>query len=207
MLHIKEAIIVEGKYDKEKLKKITDAVIICTHGFELYRSRQLVQSIKNFAKSQGVIILTDSDSAGFRIRNYLRQCIGQDGTIKHAYIPTIKGKEKRKAAPGKEGILGVEGMDEETLKAVLSKVTQVTGSPSQPCARQVTKQDFYLDGISGKPDSAERRRRLAGALKLPLRLSSNALLEMINQTCGYDGYQAALHHINKLNETKKENPC
>ena len=96
MLHIEEAIVVEGKFDKEALRRITDAPIICTHGFELYRGKQMINVIRNLAQTRGVIILTDLDRAGFRIRSYLKQCLGKDAKVKHAYIPEVKGKEKQK---------------------------------------------------------------------------------------------------------------
>ena len=124
MLHIKETIVVEGKFDKEQLKKITDAPIICTGGFSLYTEKSIINSIRTMAKKTGVIVLTDSDSAGFRIRNYIKQCVGSQGVIKHAYIPTIEGKERRKQVGGKEGLLGVEGMSEELLTQILQSVTE-----------------------------------------------------------------------------------
>ena len=181
MLHLKEVIVVEGKYDKEKLKKITDAPIICTNGFGLYRSKAVIESIRRLSKNRGIIILTDSDSAGFRIRAYLKNCLGRDCVIKNAYIPAVEGKEKRKDKPGKEGLLGVEGIDTETLERILAKtVPEIDETDCIP----VTKADFYSAGLSGKPDSAARRTRLAKKLGLPPRLSANGLLELINQTGG-----------------------
>lgn len=128
MLHIKETIVVEGRYDKEKLKRVTDAPIICTGGFDLYRNKNTIKAICSMAEKTGVIILTDSDRAGFRIRSYIKQCTGGRGSVKHAYIPTVPGKERRKDKAGKEGILGVEGIDEETLAEILSRVAEVTDS-------------------------------------------------------------------------------
>ena len=192
MIHIREAIVVEGKYDKERLRQITDAPILCTHGFELYRSRAIVDSIRRFAKERGIIILTDSDRAGFRIRNYLKGCLGKDCTIKNAYIPAIAGKERRKEKPGKDGLLGVEGIDEATLAAILrSAATMEDAADTQP----VTKADFFADGLSGGADSAQRRNRLARRLHLPPRISANALLELLNQTGGYPVYREALQAL------------
>lgn len=192
MLHIKEIIVVEGKYDKEQVKKITDAPVICTHGFELYRSKTIINSIKTLAKDRGVIILTDSDRAGFRIRNYLKTCLGNKVEIKNAYIPEIYGKEKRKEKPGKDGLLGVEGIDEE----LLSEVLQMASSPwEKEEIIPVTKVDFFDDGFSGKEDSAERRRALSKYLNLPPKLSANALLQLINQIGGMAVYQKALESI------------
>lgn len=128
MLHIKETIVVEGRYDKEKLKMVTDAPIICTGGFDLYKNKNTVKAICRMAEKTGVIILTDSDRAGFRIRSYIKQCTGGRGSVKHAYIPTVLGKERRKDKAGKEGILGVEGIDEKTLAEILSRVAEVTDS-------------------------------------------------------------------------------
>jgi len=187
MLHIKETIIVEGKFDKEKLKKITDAAIICTEGFNLYRDGRIISSIKKMAEKTGIIILTDSDAAGFRIRNYIKNCLGGKGIIKHAYIPKVQGKERRKAIGGKEGILGVEGMTEEVLEKILTTVTDI--SYEKEVENPITKTDFFLDGLTGKADSADKRRRLAQRLGLPPRLSANALLEVINKTCTKDEYE------------------
>lgn len=181
MLHLKEIIVVEGKYDKEKLKKITDAPIICTNGFNLYRSKAIINSIKQLSKGRGIIILTDSDQAGFRIRAYLKNCLGDACAIKNAYIPAIEGKEKRKEKPGKEGLLGVEGIDEDILEEILAKAGMETDAAD---FIPVTKADFYTAGLSGKSDSSARRTQLAKKLGLPPRLSANGLLELINQTGG-----------------------
>ncbi len=192
MIHIEELIVVEGKYDKQKLRKITDAPIICTHGFELYRSTRIINSIKQLAKAKGVIILTDSDRAGFRIRNYIKQCLGKDANVKHAYIPSVKGKEKRKETPGADGILGVEGIDEQTLLNILEKTASVTVSePLTP----VTKAEFFADGFSGKPDSAKRREMLARLMSLPPRMSANALLDIINKAYGKEEYKKIISKI------------
>ena len=192
MLHIKEAIVVEGKYDKERLKKITDAPIICTHGFELYRSKAIVNSIRTFAKDRGIIILTDSDSAGFRIRNYLKTCLGKNCSVKNAYIPAVAGKEKRKDKPGKEGLLGVEGIDEVTLAKILESAATVTdGEEIIP----VTKAHFFEDGLTGKPDSAEKRAKLIKKLSLPPKLSANGLLQLINQIGGLEVYKKTMEEL------------
>ncbi len=181
MLHLKEIIVVEGKYDKEKLKKITDSPIICTNGFNLYRSKAIINSIKQLSKGRGIIILTDSDQAGFRIRAYLKNCLEDACAIKNAYIPAIEGKEKRKEKPGKEGLLGVEGIDEDILEEILVKAGMETDAAD---FIPVTKADFYTAGLSGKSDSSARRTQLAKKLGLPPRLSANGLLELINQTGG-----------------------
>ncbi len=186
MLSIKEVIVVEGKYDKEKLKRVTDAPVICTYGFEIYRSKKIINSIKALAKDRGVIILTDSDRAGFRIRNYLKQCLGEKIPVKNAYIPQIEGKEKRKEKAGADGILGVEGMEDEVIAEVIKKAAVIDdGEKLIP----VTKAEFYGDGFSGKPDSTERRKKLAELLNLPTTMSANALLDIINKAYGREAYR------------------
>lgn len=192
MLHIEEVIVVEGKYDKERLRKITDAPIICTHGFELYRTNKIINSVKQLAKSRGVIVLTDSDRAGFRIRNYIKQCLGDSYRVSHAYIPAVEGKEKRKEKAGADGLLGVEGMSEDVLADILSSAaTAITSPPPTP----VTKAEFFADGFSGKPDSAEKRKKLARALSLPPNMSANALLDIINKIYGAEEYKRVIKRL------------
>lgn len=211
MLHIKEAIIVEGKYDKERLKSVTDAPIICTEGFNIFKNPHIISSIRTLAKDIGIIVLTDSDRAGFKIRNYIKQCIGKAGTVKHAYIPHIEGREKRKDSPGKEGILGVEGMTEELLYDILKKVTEIKKTDeclhsenarlaelnSVNTTKPITKQDFYFDGLTGGTESFEKRKRLAKYFNLPPRISTNSMLELLNKIHGYEKYKAAVKEINK----------
>ncbi len=197
MLHIKEVIVVEGKFDREKLKKITDAPIICTDGFEIYKSDALVTSIRAAARGRGVLILTDSDGAGFRIRNYLKQCLGEDADVKHAYIPRVEGCEKRKKVGGKEGILGVEGIDEDTLREILSRFA-VRDDGGERRGAQITKQMLYEDGLSGGEGSAARRRALARELNLPPRISANAMLDILNKAYSLEEYRAAVKRIGKL---------
>lgn len=200
MLHIEEAIVVEGKFDKEALRQITDAPIICTHGFELYRGKQMINVIRNLAQTRGVIILTDSDRAGFRIRSYLKQCLGKDAKVKHAYIPEVKGKEKRKEKPGKDGLLGVEGMTVETLRSILQQVTHV-----EECSEkytEITKSDFYESGLTGAAQSVQRRAALARYFHLPAKISANALLEMLNSLYGRTVF---LQAVRDLFEEKEKN--
>ncbi len=195
MLHIKETIVVEGKFDREQLKKVTDAPVICTGGFSLYTGKSIINSIRAMAKKTGVIVLTDSDSAGFRIRNYIKQCVGDKGTVKHAYIPAIEGKERRKQIGGKEGLLGVEGMNEELLTEILKSVTEEYIPKEQ--GRKITKAMLYQDGLSGGCESAEKRKKLARILGLPIRISANAMLEVLNSAIGYEDYKSALAKIEK----------
>lgn len=176
MIKIKEAVIVEGKYDKMQLKKVCDALIITTDGFRIFNDKDKREFLKALAKRQGLIILTDSDRAGFVIRSHLKSFIPQE-YIKNIYIPDVKGKERRKDKPGKEGLLGVEGIDEETLSALLKSVEArcVTGDTPP-----VTKADLYELGLSGRAGSSALRQALIAELSLPSRLSTNALLEILN---------------------------
>ena len=196
MLHIKETIVVEGKFDKEKLKTVTDAPIICTGGFSLYTNKNIVNSIRRMAEKTGVVVLTDSDGAGFRIRNYIKQCVGNRGVVKHAYIPSVSGKERRKKKSGKEGLLGVEGMTEELLAEILKNVTEVAEFEKRDKNEIISKTTFYADGLSGKEDSNEKRKLLAKELGLPLRISANAMIEVLNAAFSFEEYKSALEKIN-----------
>lgn len=175
-LKIKEAIIVEGKYDKIKLSQLFDTLIIPTNGFDIYKNKNKLNLLKQVAEKNGIIILTDSDSAGFRIRNHIRNCLG-DVNVKNAYIPEVEGKEKRKDAPSKEGLLGVEGIkDELIIQAVLSQ-TQQTEKDNDS---RITKTDFYELGLTGGANSAEFRAKLCKKLGLPVKISANQLLSALN---------------------------
>lgn len=194
MLHIKETIVVEGKYDSQRLKNITDAPIIMTGGFNLYRDKKVIKAIISAAKVTGIIILTDSDGAGFRIRNYIKQCVGKNGTVLNAYIPSVKGKEKRKDSPGKEGILGVEGMSDDVLIEILQNTTEVMEKPLEN-EKILTKAMLYEDGLTGKEGSDELRKKLTKAMSLPPRLTANGIIEIINRVYGYDAYKKTLERI------------
>lgn len=177
-LRVKEAVVVEGKYDKIKLSALIDGLIIETHGFGIFRDRELLALLRRLADVRGLLILTDSDGAGFQIRNFLKGSI-DPSKIRHAYIPDILGKEKRKAAPGKEGKLGVEGMPLPVLREALLRAG-VASEPAQTNPRPITKADLYALGLSGGPDSAVRRRTVQEALALPAHLSANAFLQVLN---------------------------
>lgn len=183
-IKIKEAIIVEGKYDKIKLSSIFDTLIIETTGFSVYKDKEKQRLIRKCAAESGIIVFTDSDRAGFLIRNFLNGAVPAEN-IKHAYIPQIEGKESRKESPSKDGFLGVEGVDREIIvKAVLSaapKVCEGTG-------RKVTKADFYALGLSGGEDSARKRDALKDKLGLPRNLSAAALLQTVNQLMSYEEF-------------------
>ena len=184
MIRVKEAILVEGRYDKIKLASLVDGVILEAGGFSLFRDREKLAYLKRLAKERGLILLTDSDGAGFVIRGKLASHIPPEH-LKHAYIPDVYGKERRKAKPSKEGKLGVEGMDLATLRAALERAgaTILEGEAAPSPVNQgepVTKSDLFQLGLSGKADSAQRRKELQRALGLPERLSANGLVQAIN---------------------------
>lgn len=177
MLHIEQAIIVEVKYDKIKLSSIVDAVIITTNGFSLFKDKEKLEIIRFYAKNKGIIILTDSDSAGFKIRSYLKGAI-KNGKMTHVYIPDVFGKEKRKTEFSKEGKLGVEGISKDILLNAFEKAGVLTNEREN--ANKITKSDLFELGFSGGENSAEKRRELLSKLGLPTRLSTNGALEIFN---------------------------
>ena len=199
MLKIKEALIVEGNYDKIKLDSIVDTLIVTTDGFRIFSNKQKIDFIRTLAQKTGIIVLTDSDRAGFIIRNYVKQGI-KESNIKHAYIPDIFGKEKRKASPSKEGKLGVEGIDKQIIiDALITAGATVLGendyAPQKPQTHQITKLDLYNDGFSGTPDSAQKRRALLKLLNLPERISSNMLVGALNSLLSYEEYKQTLKKL------------
>ena len=180
MLKIREAIVVEGRYDKNTLAQIVDAPILETKGFGLFKDPKQLELLRSVAKKRGLIVLTDSDGAGFVIRNHIKSAIAAK-YLKHAYIPDVAGKEKRKAAPGKEGKLGVEGMSPEVLLAALKNAgATIEGESMARENDQITKQDFVEFGLSGGLNASERRKRLENRLHLPEHMSANALLQALN---------------------------
>lgn len=176
-IKLSEAVIVEGKYDKIKLSNILDAFIIETNGFAVFKDKTKLSFIKKLAKERGIIILTDSDHAGFMIRNYISSGVPKE-QIKNVYIPDIFGKEKRKNAPSKEGKLGVEGMTKEVIVEALSKAG-ITSSKSV-CSDPVTTVDFYDLGLAGGAGSKAKRKALCKTLDLPEFLSTSSLISCIN---------------------------
>lgn len=178
MVRVKEAIVVEGKYDKAKLSSLVDGVIIETKGFGIFRDKERMELLRRLAGKTGLVVLTDSDGAGFLIRSKLCSVIPPE-QVKHAYIPDILGKEKRKRAPSKEGKLGVEGMEAKVLLKALERAG-VTAREEASAVPPLTKADLYALGLSGKAESARKRKALLAALELPERLSSNGLLRALN---------------------------
>lgn len=176
---VREVILVEGKYDKNTLSQIVDAAIVTTDGFSVFQDREKLAFFRRLAAQRGLIVLTDSDGAGFLIRNFLKGAIPKE-QLKQAYVPDVYGKERRKRRPGKEGKLGVEGMTAEVLLDALRQAdATMDGAAAVPC-RTITKQDLYALGLSGRPNSAERRKKLLLRLDLPEHLSANAMLDALN---------------------------
>lgn len=177
---LRQAIVVEGKYDRNTLLQLVDTTVFTTNGFTDMKNPALLRLLRQAAETTGLIILTDSDGAGFLIRGTLKSALPQAGVL-HAYIPDLPGKEKRKAAPGKEGLLGVEGMRPEIiLKALRDAGADFEDGQCAPARVPITKQDLYSLGLSGCPDSASRRTALLAALSLPAHMSANALLRALN---------------------------
>ena len=180
MRKLKEVIVVEGRYDKNTLSQVVDAVILETSGFGIFNDAAKRRLLKTMAEQRGLIVLTDSDGAGFLIRNHIRGCVDPK-LVKHAYIPDIYGKERRKAKTSKEGKLGVEGMRPEVLlDALIRAGATFDDSPNDTCCERITKADLYARGLSGGTGSAEKRRQLLKRLDLPERMSADAMLDVLN---------------------------
>lgn len=194
MIEIKEAVIVEGKYDKIKLSAIIDTIIIETDGFAIFKDKEKQKLIRFLAEKRGIIIMTDSDSAGFKIRNFING-ITKSENIKNVYIPDIYGKEKRKTETSKEGKLGVEGMKTHVIMSALQKAGVICAENNKSQSREITHTDFFEDGISGRENSSEVRKALAKELELPERISSSALLRIINVYMTYDEYKVAVTKV------------
>lgn len=193
MLKIDRPVIVEGKFDKLRLSSVIDAVIITTGGFRIFNDTEKRALIRKMAEKNGIIVLTDADGAGLVIRNLLRGCVPKE-KITHLYIPAVKGKERRKTAPSKEGLLGVEGIDCATLEALFAPFAVSDGRPAKE-KEPIRKSDFYEAGLSGGAGSAERRAALADYLRLPPHMSANALLEAVNLLYSKETYEAALNAV------------
>lgn len=181
MVKIREAIVVEGRYDKNTLAQIVDAPILETAGFGIFKNKEQMDLLRRVAKERGLIVFTDSDGAGFVIRNRIKSAIPAS-QLKHAYIPDIYGKEKRKSAPGKEGKLGVEGMNPQVILEALRRAgATFEEEPVQSVPpREITKQDLMDLGLSGSPDAGERRKKLLKACRFPEHMSANAMLQALN---------------------------
>ena len=179
MLHITQAIIVEGIYDRQRVAEVCDAYCFITDGFKIFKDKEKREFIRLLAREKGLIVLTDSDRAGFLIRSHIKNITG-DKNVRHAYIPEIFGKERRKPQPSAEGKLGVEGIEREALTEVLRPFAEGEGERGE----EVTKADFFELGLSGGPGSREKRELLCKKLGLPTGLSANAMLDAVNAIIG-----------------------
>ena len=192
MMRLSRALVVEGKYDAARLANLVEGTILTTDGYRVFKDRALQTLLKQMAVAQGLVILTDSDAAGFKIRHFVTGLVGAQWVLQ-AFVPAMEGKEPRKAAPGKEGLLGVEGIPDALILQALE--TALAGEPRGERSqnhRPITYYDLYEWGISGTPDSAERRRALLRRLGLPPRLSKKELVQVLNTLYTYDSLQAQI---------------
>ena len=197
MIKIKEAIVVEGRYDKNTLSQIVDAPIFETSGFGIFKDKQQMALLRQVAQKRGLIVFTDGDGAGFVIRNHIKSAIpGQ--YLKHAYTPDVFGKERRKAAPGKEGKLGVEGMKPQIILDALRKAGATIEGETNAAENRITKQDFVELGLSGGANSAENREKLLKRLDLPQRMSANAMLQALNLLYSLEELKEIMQEIDLL---------
>jgi ribonuclease M5 len=179
VIKIKEAILVEGRYDKNTLSQIVDAAIFECSGFGIFKNKEQMDLLRKVAKKRGLIVFTDSDGAGFVIRNHVKSAIDNQ-CLKHAYIPDVYGKERRKSAPGKEGKIGVEGMTRDVILEALRRAGATFEGECATVSGGITKQDMMELGLSGGVDSAEKRHKLLRKLGLPEHMSANAMLQALN---------------------------
>jgi len=198
-LNIPLPIIVEGKYDKHRLQSVCDALIITTDGFGVFKGNEKRELLRRLASKSKIIVFTDSDGGGLVIRNYINNILPRNSVI-NLYIPGIKGKESRKNAPSKEGLLGVEGIDNSILRNILLPYASLDGKVAEYDFDPLTKADLYADGYSGSNLSAQRRQKLLAALSLPLNLSSNALIEAINMLGLREEYNKFTENIKNDNQ-------
>ena len=187
MIKLEQAVIVEGRYDKIKLSSIIDGLIIETDGFGIFKDREKQRLIRRLAEEKGIIIMTDSDSAGFKIRSFLGGSIPAD-RITHVYIPDIFGKEKRKTEPSKEGKLGVEGVPKKIIFEALDKAGVTCSETKSSSKQEITNVDLYELGLSGGENSRAKREKLLKYLGLPTRLSTSAFVKVLNTFTTYDEF-------------------
>ena len=189
MYKIKETIVVEGIYDKIKLSRFIDAVIIVTNGFCVFSDDRILESIKKMADETGIVILTDSDSAGFKIRNYIKQSLPKE-KVKHAYVPDVHGKENARENPEKRVFWVLRGLKDDIILDSLKKAgCTIDGSATAVKAGcEITKADLYKAGLSGGDGSGEKRNALAHSLGIPMKISANMLLDLLNRLLNYDEF-------------------
>jgi len=178
MIKLRQPVIVEGRYDRIRLSSVIDGVLIETGGFRIFKDKELLASLRHLANTTGVIIMTDSDASGFKIRNFLKNSLGSRAKITHVYIPSVKGTESRKAAPSAEGLLGVEGLDSRTLLQAFERAG--VGCSQVEKKSDLSTADLFAAGLTGMANSADRRRRLLEKLSLPQRMSNSTMLTMLN---------------------------
>ena len=195
MVKIKEAILVEGRYDKNTLSQILDAPILESSGFGIMKDRQQLELLRRVARARGLIVFTDSDGAGFVIRNFIKSAIPGE-YLKHAYIPDIYGKERRKTAPGREGKLGVEGMRPDVILEALRRAGATVEGETQTRTGEITKQDLMELGLSGGANSGAKRQWLLKKLNFPERMSANAMLQALNLLYSREQLEAILENEN-----------
>ena len=199
MVKIREAIVVEGRYDKNTLSQIVDAPILETNGFGIFKDKKQMALLRRVAQTRGLIVFTDADGAGFQIRNHIKSAIAPR-YLKHAYTPDIFGKERRKKVGGKEGKLGVEGMRPEIILDALRKAgATFEGEQEADLSGRITKQDLMALGLSGGPDSSLKRLALLKELQLPERMSANAMLEALNLLYDREALEAVLRRMEQEN--------
>lgn len=179
MHRVSEVIVVEGRYDKNTLSQVVDAVIIETSGFGLFNDSEKQQLLRTLAQNRGLIVMTDSDGAGFVIRNFIKGCVDPK-LVKHAYIPDVYGKERRKSSPSKEGKLGVEGMSPDVILDCLRRAGATIDGACTGASAGISKADMYKKGLTGKPDSAKKRAELLEKMALPEKMTAEALLQVLN---------------------------
>lgn len=179
MIKLKETIVVEGKYDKIKLSSIFEANIIDIGGFKIFKKKETIDLLKKIAEKNGIIILTDSDSSGFKIRNYIKNCLA-GLNVKHVYIPDIKGKEKRKDKFSAEGLLGVEGIEKETIIDAFKKAGILEFDKKNEKINKITKLDLYKAGLYGTDNSSQKRKEFLKENGLPEKITPNMLIDILN---------------------------
>lgn len=203
LLKVRQPIVVEGRYDRIRLSSVVDGVILETGGFRIFKDKELLAALRRLAAGDGLILLTDSDAAGFRIRNYLKGALGQNAKLIQVYIPGLRGVERRKRAPSAEGLLGVEGLDAQTLREAFLRA----GVGCETVARKssLTAADLLQAGLTGVPNSADRRRALLQSLNLPSRLSNKTMLQFLEGLLSREEFFALAAQLQLPHEnTKRE---
>ena len=206
MIKLSQAVIVEGRYDRIRLDSVVDCIVVTTDGFNIFKDLEKQEYIKRLAHSTGIIVLTDGDEAGFRIRRFVRD-LASGGECYDAYVPDVKGKEKRKPSPGAAGILGVEGLDTDVIVKALREAVPFRVSEdgvNEACQDRedelLTHARLFEDGFSGTAGASERRKKLLEIMKLPTRLSVNALLNTVNRVVGISEYEKAVEILKNENQ-------